>query len=121
MKLGRLQLRIMRSLWDESPLSVAQVRERLDGEPLAYTTVATMLRKMEQRELVKHTQVGRSFVYEPCVESDEVARSMSEELVHWLCGGSLAGAVHHLLATRDVDPEELDELERLIQQHREQN
>ena len=121
MKLGRLQLKIMRALWDESPLTVAQVRERLDGETLAYTTVATMLRKMEQRELVKHSQTGRTFVYEPCIESEEVARSVSDELVHWLCGGSVSGAVSHLLSTHEVDPAELDELERLIRQHREQS
>lgn len=120
MKLGRLQLRIMRALWDEAPLTVAEVRDRLDGEPLAYTTIATMLRKMEQRELVKHSQQGRSFLYEPSIESDAVARSLSEELVQWLCGGSLTGAVSHLLSTQQVDADELDALERLIQEHREQ-
>ena len=51
-RLGDLQLRIMRVLWRCGPLGVAEVRERLDGDDLAYTTVATMLRKMEDRGLV---------------------------------------------------------------------
>ncbi len=118
MKLGKLQLKIMTALWDESPLTVAEVRERLPDQSLAYTTIATMLRKMEQRGLVTHEQQGRKFTYRPVVENSEVARSMSDELVDWLCGGSLTGAVSHLLASRDVDAGELDALEALIQSHR---
>src|SRR3972149_7073229 len=55
-RLGDLQLRIMRVLWNLGPASVAQVQERLDGGRLAYTTVATMLRKMEDRGLVAHRE-----------------------------------------------------------------
>jgi BlaI family transcriptional regulator, penicillinase repressor len=118
MKLGKLQLRIMKTLWDHSPLTVAGVRERLGGEPLAYTTIATMLRKMEVRDLVRHTQEGRTFMYEPMIRSDEVAKSVSDELVEWLCGGSITGAVSHLLESRDVNAAELDALEALIQKHK---
>ena len=53
-RLGDLQLRIMRVLWRFGPLGVGEVRERLDGDDLAYTTIATMLRKMEDRGLVGH-------------------------------------------------------------------
>ena len=54
-RLGQLQLRIMKVLWAAAgPVSVAEVQQVLDGEPLAYTTVATMLRKMEDRGFVVH-------------------------------------------------------------------
>ena len=58
-RLGDLQLKIMRVLWQIGPASVAEVQEKLDGEPLAYTTVATMLRKMEDRHLVRHREQQR--------------------------------------------------------------
>ena len=77
-------------------------------------TVATMLRKMEDRGLVKHRLEGRSFIYRANVAADEVTRSMADHLVDRLFEGSLADTVNHLLSTREVSREELGRLERLI-------
>ena len=117
-RLGDLQLRIMRVLWESAPASVAEVRDRLAGERLAYTTVATMLRKMEDRGLLQHREQGRKFLYEPAVSSEEVTRSMADDLVDRLFEGSLADTVSHLLRTREIGPQELGRLERLIQDHK---
>jgi len=117
-RLGDLQLRIMRVLWRCGAASVAEVREGLEGEPLAYTTVATMLRKMEERGLLRHREQGRRFIYEPTVSAEEVTRSMADDLVERLFEGSLAATVSHLLRTRDVSPTELERLERLIQKRK---
>jgi len=119
LRLGDLQLRIMRVLWNAGPATVAEVQGRLEGEPLAYTTVATMLRKMEDRGLVLHRQEQRRFVYQPAVSADDVTRSMAADLVDRLFAGSLADAVSHLLDTRDLSRRELDCLERLIEERRE--
>ncbi len=119
-RLGDLQLRIMRVLWDSGPASVAQVRRKLEGDDLAYTTVATMLRKMEARGLVRHRQHQRRFIYEPAVSAEDVTRSMAHDMVDRLFEGSLADAVSHLLETREVSPEELARLEKLIQERRKQ-
>src|SRR5437764_8496627 len=114
-RLGDLQLRIMRILWNNSEATVAAVHEELGGtSSFAYTTVATMLRKMEARGLVAHREEGRTYVYRPTVAAEAVSRSMADHLVDRLFEGSLASAVNHLLSTRDVSPEELRELERLI-------
>jgi predicted transcriptional regulator len=117
-RLGDLQLRIMRVLWNEGPASVAQVQHGLDGDSLAYTTVATMLRKMEDRGLVRHREHRRRFIYTAAVTAEDVTRSMADDLVDRLFEGSLADAVSHLLETRDVSPGELARLERLIQQRK---
>ena len=119
-RLGDLQLRIMRVLWDSGPASVADVRRQLEREDLAYTTVATMLRKMEARGLVRHRQRQRRFIYEPAVSAADVTRSMADDMVDRLFEGSLAEAVSHLLETRDVSAQELARLERLIQERKEQ-
>jgi BlaI family transcriptional regulator, penicillinase repressor len=113
-RLGDLQLRIMRILWDLGSASVAQVHEVLGGE-LAYTTVATMLRKMEDRALVGHEEQDRRFIYHPAVSDDDVVRSMADNLVDTLFEGSLTDTIHHLLDTREISQEELSRLERLIQ------
>jgi BlaI family transcriptional regulator, penicillinase repressor len=120
LRLGDLQLRIMKVLWNGGPATVAAVQEQLDGEPLAYTTVATMLRKMEERQLVRHRQSHRHFVYEAAVEADDVTRSMATDLVDRLFAGSLAATVSHLLETREVSRGELARLEKLIEDHKRQ-
>ena len=119
-RLGDLQLRIMRVLWKSGPASVAEVRSRLGANRLAYTTVATMLRKMEDRGLLRHRQKGRRFIYEPAVGAEEVTRSMAHDLVERLFQGNLADTVAHLLETREVSRKELAQLERLIQQRKKQ-
>ena len=117
-RLGDLQLRIMRVLWDSGATTVSEVQQRLGRQRLAYTTVATMLRKMEERGLVDHLEEGRKFLYRPVVSLDAVTRSMTGDLVDRLFDGSLAEAVSHLLESREISHEELDRLEQLIQQRK---
>ena len=117
-RLGDLQLRIMRVLWDSGATTVSEVQQRLGRQQLAYTTVATMLRKMEERGLVDHLEEGRKFLYRPVVSLDAVTRSMTGDLVDRLFDGSLAEAVSHLLESREISHEELDRLEQLIQQRK---
>jgi predicted transcriptional regulator len=112
---GDLQLRILQVLWSQSEATVADVNAALKPErDLAYTTVATMLRKMENRGLVTHREDGRSFLYRALVNAEQVGQGMTDHVVERLFEGSLSGAVSHLLRTREVSREELDELERLI-------
>ncbi len=114
-RLGDLQLQIMKVLWDRGEATVAQVLDALPAPAdLAYTTVATMLRKMEARALVAHRAEGRSFLYRARVKAEDVSRSMADHLVDRIFEGSLIDAVNHLLTTRDVSREELAKLERLI-------
>ena len=118
-RLGDLQLRIMQALWPRGEATVAQVLGDLSGHAeLAYTTVATMLRKMELRGLVMHRVDGRSFLYRAKVAEEEVSRGMADHLVDRLFEGSLPDVVNHLLTTREVSREELRELEKIIAKRR---
>ena len=115
LRLGDLQLRIMRIVWKRGEATVAEVMDELGrASRLAYTTVATMLRKMEARGLVRHRVEGRTFIYEPLVGEAQVSRKMTDHLLERLFQGSLSGMVSHLLSTHEVSADELDELERLI-------
>jgi len=118
-RLGDLQLRIMQALWERGGCTVADVHESLRRQAprdrqLAYTTVATMLRKMEDRGLVTHRSEGRKFIYEPAVAAEAVTRSMAGHVLDRLFEGSLADMVHHMLTEREVSQEELTRLEQLI-------
>ena len=114
-RLGDLQLRIMKVLWASGEATVADVHKALGEESgLAYTTIATMLRKMEARGLLEHRLAERSFVYRAAVEAEAVTRGMADHLLERLFEGSLADMVRHLLSNREVSREELSKLEQLI-------
>lgn len=105
----------MKLLWQTTEATVAEIHQQLpQNKELAYTTIATMLRKMEGRGLVKHRLEGRSFVYRAAVREEAVTRGMADHLVDRLFAGRLTDVVSHLLSTREVNRAELLELERLI-------
>jgi len=118
LRLGDLQLKILRILWEKGAACVGDVHNVLGKEKYAYTTIATMLRKMEARGLVSHRLENRRFVYSPLVSESQVVRSAASDFVDRLFSGSLAAAVCHLLDSCNVTEEELEELEKLIGQRR---
>jgi predicted transcriptional regulator len=121
LRLGDLQLSILKVLWERGEAAVGDVHDALDrSTPLAYTTVATMLRKMEARGLVEHREDGRRFVYRPLVREEVVSRGMAVDVLDRLFEGSLADMVSHLLEHRKVDDDELRRIERLIARRRRQ-
>jgi predicted transcriptional regulator len=114
-RLGERQLEIMKVLWERGEVTVGDVHQVLAGKHnLAYTTIATMLRKMEGRRLVWHRLEGRTFIYRALVEEGAVSQGMTDDLLERLFAGSLADMVSCLLRTREVSREELSRLQRLI-------
>jgi len=114
--LGDLQHAIMAVLWQRGEATTADVHEVLrDERGLALTTIATMLRKMEEKGVVAHRANGRQFVYRPTVSEDQVRRSMVGELVGRLFNGDPRALVAHLVSENEIDPEELDELRQRLQ------
>jgi BlaI family transcriptional regulator, penicillinase repressor len=114
-RLGKLQLAIMRVLWRHGEAAVAEVHEELEAERgLAPTTVATMLVKLERKGVVAHRAEGRRFIYRPLVDEERVKRSMVDELTSQLFQGDVTALVNHLLSEPSIDSRELAELRTLI-------
>jgi predicted transcriptional regulator len=115
--LADLQMAIMQVLWERGEATVGEVRDDLaQTRPLAYTTVGTMLAKMERNGQVTHRTQDRANIYRPLVKKEQVSRSMTGDLLNRLFGGDVADMVCHLLDECDVSPEELARLKRLIRQ-----
>lgn len=115
--LAELQLAIMQVLWDKGEATVAEVRDALEPRrPLAYTTVGTMLAKMEEQDRVAHRSGGRVNVYRPKLRREQVARSMVTDLADRLFDGDVTQLVCQLLEGRNVTREDLGELKKLIRQ-----
>ena len=110
-----LQLAIVRILWARGATTVVEVQEALlPDRPLAQTTVATLLSRLEKRGVVSHLMAGRQFRYRAEVSESEVQRSMVGELTDMLFAGRPAALISHLIAERDIQPGDLDEVKRLI-------
>jgi BlaI family penicillinase repressor len=117
--LGDLQHAIMRILWREGEATSTQVHAALLAERgLAPTTIATMLRKMEDKGVVTHDLEGRQFVYRPTVSEDEVRRSMVGELVDRLFLGDPAALLSHLVSDHEIEAADLKRLQSLLEEAR---
>ena len=115
-QLASLQLAIMRILWKKESATVADVRDELacEGRELAYTTVATMLAKMERKGQVGHRAGAKAFVYHPLLRQENVSRSMVADLADRLFGGDVPLMVSHLLDGCELSHDELARLKSLI-------
>jgi len=115
--LTELQLAVMQVLWDQGEATVLDVQKHLH-RPLAQSTVATVLGRMEKKRLVTHRVEGRQYVYSASVTEPEVRRSMVEDfrsLTDDLFDGDVATIMSHLLSAREVDQGELARIKALIE------
>lgn len=107
------ELDIMGVLWDLGSGTVADVRERLSDD-LAYTTVLTILRTLEEKGHVRHEEEGRAYRYHPVVERDRAQASALRRLTRKLFSGSTEMLLTHLVAERELDDEEVHRLQELL-------
>jgi predicted transcriptional regulator len=112
--LGDLQLAILRALWNRSEAPVSEVHDALSDRGLALTTIATMLRKMEEKGLVSHRGQGRQFLYRAEVDPDLVQRNLVGDLVARLFDGDPLALVNHLLREGEIELSELDGLRKQV-------
>lgn len=105
------ELEILKILWDAGPSTVRQVHEQMapDGE-LAFNTVQTLLRIMDDKGLVEHKREGRTFVYSP----RRTRENETSRLVDKMFDGALDQLVVSLLSSRNVSDAELKKLEQVI-------
>lgn len=105
------ELEILKALWELGPSSVRQVHEHMHprGE-LAFNTVQTLLRIMDEKGLVSHRRKGRTFIYSARHSRDREASRLLERVFD----GAIEQVVASLLRTTDTSPEELRRLEKTI-------
>ena len=117
-KLSGRQLAIMRALWEHGEATVAGLQVLLGVEPpLAYSTVATVLSRMEKKGLVTHRCEDRVYYYQAAVSEDRAGQTLVGEFVERIFGGSPSELVNHLLDSDQVDAKELQRIKTLVQEH----
>jgi len=115
MKLGKIQLEIMKVIWDQGEVTARQISEALSQkEVVTHSTVQTLLRKLEVKGAVEHVSDGRTFLYRALIHQSSVAESSTRELLTRVFHGSVYSLVAHLIKYEAVSPDELKAMRELI-------
>jgi predicted transcriptional regulator len=118
--LGRRERQIMEVVYRLGRATASEVLKELPDPP-SYSAVRAMLKILEEKGHLSHSQEGIRHVYHPTVKHEDVRESAMRNVVRTFFAGSTAAAMAALLDSVDEPPSEaeLDAFERMIQQARE--
>jgi len=104
----------MKIVWDRESATVRDVYETLlERRKVAYTTVMTMMKILEQKKYLKRTQADRAYVYRPAQPKRLVVGAMVRDFINRVFNGATEPLLVHLVEEHDLSPEELEEIARL--------
>jgi predicted transcriptional regulator len=113
--LTEAELRLMKILWRRGESAVTDLVSAMpDGETLAYNSVLTTVRILEQKGYVEHRQEGRAFIYWPCVAEQEASKSEVRHVLSRFFGNSREQLLLSLLGDDEISAEELKRLKDAI-------
>ena len=118
-KLGALQKAVMESVWELGEASVQQVRDYLKREPLpAYTTVLSVMQKLEKAGWLSHRAEGRSYIYQPIRSRQEAGASSLRTFIERVFSGDPLLLFENLLEDEALSDGDLKALKTMIDRRR---
>jgi predicted transcriptional regulator len=118
-RLGRLELQIMKVVWERGQATVHEVRDALlRGRKPAYSTILTMMRKLEGKGYLSHEVADRTYVYEATVSREVVRHSVVGDVLDRLFEGSASLLMSSLVEQKGVSDKELREIQELVRKRR---
>lgn len=115
-RLGRLELQIMNVVWDRGKATVHDVKNALSRRKPAYSTILTMMRKLEVKGYLEHEVDGRTYVYRPLISQQAVRQGVLGDLVERLFEGSTSLLLTSLVEQNRITENELREIRKLIEE-----
>ena len=113
------ELAILRVLWTRGPSTVRQVHDALaDARETGYTTTLKLMQIMAEKGLVTRDESSRTHVYAVRASRDQTQQQLVSDLVDRAFGGSAAALVMQAISSGAASPEELQEIQRLIDDFR---
>ena len=114
-RLGRMELEIMKVVWARGTAIVHDVKESLGrGRKPAYSTVLTMMRNLEEKGYLEHEVQDRTYVYRPTITRQHASHSMLGDLLDRVFDGSPESLVNSLIELNRVSEEELASIRKLL-------
>jgi BlaI family transcriptional regulator, penicillinase repressor len=114
-----LELEIMNVLWETGPANVQTVQANFKSRELAYTTVQTMLNILHRKGRVTRQLKERAYIYKPVLSRQKAVTQAVGEMLDRFFGGSADGLVLNLVETRQLTPEKLAEIQKLLDRPKE--
>lgn len=111
------ELRIMEVLWRLGRGTVAEVSEVMPPPPVAYNTVLTTLRILEQKGHVAHEEAGRAYIYYPLIAREAAAQSAVKQVVSKFFGNNAGALALRLIENERPSDDELARLRSLIERY----
>lgn len=109
----------MKIVWEREESTVRDVYERLlERRKVAYTTVMTMMKILEQKGYLKKKQDEKAYIYSPAQPKQQVIRGMVRDFVGRVFNGSAEPLLVHLVEDRKLSRKDLDELARLLEERK---
>ncbi len=108
------ELEIMKVIWEREHTTVRDVYEALlERRKVAYTTVMTMMKILEQKGFLKKSQEERAYVYRPAQAKRQVIGAMVKEFINRVFNGSAEPLLVHLVEEHHLSQKDLEEIARL--------
>ena len=105
---------VLRLVWQSQEATVQQVYDALPASRnVTYVTVATLLRRLEEKGYLKHRVRGKAFVYVPGAKKEDVIRRTISDLVERLFGGNPVPLMQHLAQHSGITDEDIERLKGL--------
>jgi predicted transcriptional regulator len=115
------ELRLMKVLWERGRATVGDVVDALLPPLLAYSTVLTTLRTLEQKGYIAHEEDGRAYVYRPLVARHQAAQSAVSHVLDRFFGSSPGALAVSLLDDTRLSDDDVIKIKRLLAKHRKGN
>jgi predicted transcriptional regulator len=117
--LGELQKAVMEATWDLGEATVQQVREAIGGaKPPAYTTILSVMQKLEKAGWLRHRAEGRAYVYIPTRSRREVGASSLRSFIVKVFRGDPLLMFQHLIDDESLSDGDLEALRAMIDARR---
>ena len=116
-RLGRLELQIMKVVWENGKATVHDVKDALgQGRKPAYSTILTMMRKLEIKGYLKHDIDDRTYIYRPTISRKDVRHGILGDILDRLFEGSPSLLLNSLVEQNRISEKEFHEIQKLIKE-----
>lgn len=120
-KLTEREEELMTILWDNGPLFVREIIDRMPEPKPHFNTVSTFVRLLESKGFVTHSKFGGSYRYEAALSRDDFSRSTLRDVVDRYFGSSIKASVSALVDNEKLSDDEIRELVELVIRQRNEN
>tara|TARA_R110002096_G_scaffold24394_6_gene76822 strand:- start:188 stop:562 length:375 start_codon:yes stop_codon:yes gene_type:complete len=115
MRLSDSEWIVMRALWAEAPATARDVLDRVAGEvDWAYTTVKTVLTRLQDKQAVASERRGKTDWFRPLVSKEKATRTAFRSLLDRAFDGTIGGLLHHLAKDEKLNKRDREELRRTL-------